>query len=298
MKINKKYLTLSNQETLAYIEEGNPKNKTILLIHGNFSSGAHYLILINRLKEHYHVIAPDMRGFGDSTYHNRIKSLKELGDDLILLMDELKIKSAVIAGWSLGGGVAMEMAAHYPKRIEKLILISSTTHKGYPVYQKDENLQQIIGRPYKSPEDMANDPVHVLPLLHAINSHDYQKMSNAFDAMFTGTPNPKLLDLITTEALKQKNLIDVDWAISNINMSNIQSPYNPGEGTIKNIKCPVFHLWGKRDLWLAPEYMTLDNFKALKENSILKRYDTSHMIFIDDESAIDDIIYFIEGNLK
>lgn len=140
MKINKKYLTLSNQETLAYIEEGNPKNKTILLIHGNFSSGAHYLILINRLKEHYHVIAPDMRGFGDSTYHNRIKSLKELGDDLILLMDELKIKSAVIAGWSLGGGVAMEMAAHYPKRIEKLILISSTTHKGYPVYQKDENL--------------------------------------------------------------------------------------------------------------------------------------------------------------
>src|SRR5690554_611721 len=129
MKIDKKKMKIANGETLAYIEAGDPKNDTLLLVHGNFSSGAHYYRAINNLSPEFHIIAPDMRGFGDSTYNNRISTLKELGDDLILLLDELKIEKAFVLGWSLGGGVVMEMAAHHPKRVEKLVLVASTTHR-------------------------------------------------------------------------------------------------------------------------------------------------------------------------
>lgn len=297
MKIDKKKIKIANGETLAYIEAGDPKNDTLLLVHGNFSSGAHYYRAINNLSPEFHIIAPDMRGFGDSTYNNRISTLKELGDDLILLLDELKIEKAFVLGWSLGGGVVMEMAAHHPKRVEKLVLVASTTHRGYPVFKKDKNMQQILGEVYESPEEMGTDPVQVLPLLNAQKNQDFDAMNQAYNAMFLVQPEEDERKLMVNEALKQVNLIDADWAISNINMSNEPSAYNKGEGTITNIKCPVLHLWGMKDLWLAPEYMTLDNYTALKDQSTIIRYpECGHIIFIDkEEESTKDITKFLKG---
>ena len=296
MKLTKKKIKIANGETLAYIEEGNPENKTLLLVHGNFSSGMHYYRAIKNLSPEFHIIAPDMRGFGDSTYNNRISTLKELGDDLILLLDALKIDKAFVLGWSLGGGVVMEMAAHHPERVEKLVLVASTTHCGYPVFKKDKNMQQILGEVYSSPEEMGTDPVQVLPLLNAQRNQDFDAMSKGYAAMFLVQPEEEEKEMMIKEALKQVNLIDADWAISGINMSNKPSAYNPGEGTINNIKCPVLHLWGMKDLWLAPEYMTLDNYTALKEQSTIIRYpECGHIIFIDkEEESTKDIIKFLK----
>lgn len=288
-------LKLSNGETIAYVEEGNKENKTLLLIHGNFSSSLHHARAIKNLSPHFHVIAPDMRGFGDSTYNTRISTLKELADDLVLLLDALKLEKVFILGWSLGGGVVMEMAAHYPERVEKLILMGSTTHKGYPLYKKDTNLQPIYGEIYSSPEEMGTDPVQVLPLLTAQQTQNYELMDQAFGGMFLIQPESEERKLYIKEALKQKNLIDADWAITSINMSNEASPYNPGENTISQIKAPVLHLWGMNDIWLAPEYMTLDNYMALKDQSTLIRYpNCGHIIFIDQEKQVTkDIIKFL-----
>ena len=296
MKLTKKTIKIANGETLAYIEEGNPKNKTLLLVHGNFSSGMHYYRAIKNLSPEFHIIAPDMRGFGDSSYNNRISTLKELGDDLILLLDALKIDKAFVLGWSLGGGVVMEMAAHHPDRVEKLVLVASTTHRGYPVFKKDKNMQQILGEVYESPEEMGTDPVQVLPLLIAQKNQDFEAMSQAYQAMFLVEPEEEEKEMMIKEALKQVNLIDADWAISTINMSDIPSAYNKGEGTITQIKCPVLHLWGMKDLWLAPEYMTLDNYTALKSQSTIIRYtECGHIIFIDkEEESTKDIIKFLK----
>lgn len=296
MKLTKKTIKIANGETLAYIEEGNPKNKTLLLVHGNFSSGMHYYRAIKNLSPEFHIIAPDMRGFGDSSYNNRISTLKELGDDLILLLDALKIDKAFVLGWSLGGGVVMEMAAHHPDRVEKLVLVASTTHRGYPVFKKDKNMQQILGEVYESPEEMGTDPVQVLPLLTAQKNQDFEAMSQAYQAMFLVEPEEEEKEMMIKEALKQVNLIDADWAISTINMSDKPSAYNKGEGTITQIKCPVLHLWGMKDLWLAPEYMTLDNYTALKSQSTIIRYtECGHIIFIDkEEESTKDIIKFLK----
>lgn len=293
----KKSVVLPNGETLKYIEEGSKDNKTLMLVHGNFSSGLHFMRAIKNLSPHFHIIAPDMRGFGDSTYNTRISSLEELGDDLILLLDELKLKKINLLGWSLGGGVVMEMAAKYPTRVENLILVASTTHKGYPVFKKDENLQPIIGSIYESPEEMGTDPVQVLPLLMAQQTQNYEVMDQAFGAMFMVQPEPKEREIMIKESLKQKNLIDADWAISNINMALEPNAYTAGDGAINNIKCPVLHLWGMNDIWLAPEYMTLDNYTALKPLSTLIRYpDCGHIIFIDkEEESTKDIVKFIKG---
>ena len=86
LKFEKKHIKLSNGETLAYLETSKKDKETVLLVHGNFSSSVHWLRMIKDLKAKYHVLAPDVRGFGDSTYNKRISSFKELADDLALFL--------------------------------------------------------------------------------------------------------------------------------------------------------------------------------------------------------------------
>lgn len=285
----KKLVTLSNGETLAYLEKGTGDN-VLILIHGNLSSSVYYQPLIDRLPSSLRVLAPDLRGFGDSTYHKRVSSLSELAEDVILLMDALKIKKASICGWSLGGGVAMELAALYPKRVKKLILIDSTTHKGYPIFKKDAAFKPILGSAYLSPDEMANDPLQVKPVTDAIAAKNAAFMAYIYDlTIYThNKPSLEANQLYIAETLKQRNLPDVDFALASLNMGEGFNFYTQGNNRIKKITAPVLHFWGTLDK-TVPEYMVQDNIEALKEQSIyIKLEDCGHSPLVDkpDDLAI------------
>lgn len=295
--MEKKKVTLLNGETYAYVESGTG-NKVLILIHGNFSSSLHYTPLFERIPKNIRVIAPDLRGFGDSSYNKRIKTLKELADDLKQFMDQLNVVIADVVGWSLGGGVALEFAAAYPKMVHKLILISSTTHRGYPVFKKDKNGQFLVGQIYSSPEELATDPIQVLPLLMAQKNNDLNTMSYVFGlTVYTvNKPNKEDMLLWMSESLKQKNLVDADWALANLNMSNTSNLYNQGTNNIQNVVCPVLHIWGKQDI-TVPEYMMLENIKALEKNSTSIVYDhCGHSPLTDvPDQLTKDILNFINA---
>src|SRR5690606_11721346 len=106
--------------------------------------------------------------------HKRFKRLKDLADDIKIFLDQLNITKVNIAGWSLGGGVAMEFASHYQDMTNKLILINSTTHRGYPIFKKDSNMMPILTEVYTSPEEMANDPLQVKPVLDALAAGNFE----------------------------------------------------------------------------------------------------------------------------
>lgn len=289
--MEKKLVTLKNQETYAYLEKGHG-DKYLILVHGNFSSGIYYKPLIDRLPENIHVFAPDLRGFGDSSYEKRVSSLKELADDLVMFMDALKIDKADIAGWSLGGGVVMEFAAHYPKRVNKLILINSTTHKGYPVFKKDANNQMKLGEAYSSKEEMAEDPVQVKPLLIALEAKNFAFVKYIYDLTIYTYNKPSDEDnmLYLTDSLKQRNLVDVDWALANLNMGKDFNFYQMGQNTISLIKAPALHIWGSHDK-TVPEFMILDNIKALEEQSTYVKFDQcGHSPLVDKPDELTKVI--------
>lgn len=289
--MEKKLVTLKNQETYAYLEKGHG-DKYLILVHGNFSSGIYYKPLIDRLPENIHVFAPDLRGFGDSSYEKRVSSLKELADDLVMFMDALKIDKADIAGWSLGGGVVMEFAAHYPKRVNKLILINSTTHKGYPVFKKDANNQMKLGEAYSSKEEMAEDPVQVKPLLMALEAKNFAFVKYIYDLTIYTYNKPSDEDnmLYLTDSLKQRNLVDVDWALANLNMGKDFNFYQMGQNTISLIKAPALHIWGSHDK-TVPEFMILDNIKALEEQSTYVKFDQcGHSPLVDKPDELTKVI--------
>lgn len=292
--MKKKTVLLPNGETYSYLEQGSGDN-VLLLIHGNFSSSVHYSPLLERLPKDVRVVAPDLRGYGDSTYYRRINSLDDFADDIEAFMSALDINRAVVVGWSLGGGVALKLAARHQKLVSKLVLINSTTHRGYPVFKKDENGQMLIGQVYSSPEEMGTDPIQVLPLLEAQKNGDEKVIDFIFDqTIYThNKPSKEDNELWVKESLKQRNLIDADWALANLNMSAMHNFYHPGTNDITSVKVPVLHTMGKKDI-IVPEYMILENIKALEEYSTLITYeDCGHSPFVDVPDQITkDILKF------
>jgi pimeloyl-ACP methyl ester carboxylesterase len=74
------------------------------------------------LAEKCQVIAPDMRGFGESDLGDGRHSIADMADDVAALMDHLGIGKAVVGGLSMGGYVSLAFAARHRDRVEALIL--------------------------------------------------------------------------------------------------------------------------------------------------------------------------------
>ncbi|NJL33301.1 MAG: alpha/beta fold hydrolase [Chloroflexaceae bacterium] len=112
--------TMINGIKLHYIDRG--EGQPILLIQrlsaGGCDVGAAALVL----EEHYRVIIPDLRGFGESAVPAGPYLMDTFVDDLIALLDQLEIKRVVVVGLSMGGYIAMALVRRYPLRVHALVL--------------------------------------------------------------------------------------------------------------------------------------------------------------------------------
>ena len=95
----------------------------MIALHGLASSAHWYDIVAQRLQEHGRMIAPDQRGHGQTTQAATGYDWQTLSSDIVGLMDHLGIDKAVVMGHSWGGNVAGNLAARFPQRVEKLVLI-------------------------------------------------------------------------------------------------------------------------------------------------------------------------------
>lgn len=107
------------------------QGKPLLLLHGAFYTiQLNWAELIPELSKTHKVIAIEMQGHGHSPYSERELSITTLASDVAGVMDYLKIDSADVAGYSMGGSVAYQFAIENPKRLRKLVIISSTYKSG------------------------------------------------------------------------------------------------------------------------------------------------------------------------
>ncbi len=103
------------------------KGEPIILLHGAFYTiSMNWGQLIPELSKTRQVIAIEMQGDGHSPYSERKLDIATLASDVEKVMDYLKIDSADVAGYSMGGSVAYQFAVQSPKRLRKLVVISST----------------------------------------------------------------------------------------------------------------------------------------------------------------------------
>lgn len=103
------------------------QGQPIVLLHGAFMTIAgNWGQLIPELSKTRKVIAIEMQDHGHTPYSDRPLSHITLASDVAGVMDYLKIDSADVAGYSMGGAIAYEFAIQNPKRLKKLVIISST----------------------------------------------------------------------------------------------------------------------------------------------------------------------------
>ena len=103
------------------------KGRPLILLHGAFYTiGMNWGQLIPELSKTRKVIAIEMQGHGHTPFSDRKLSITTLANDVEGVMDYLKIDSADVAGFSMGGSVAYQFAVQSPKRLRKLVIISST----------------------------------------------------------------------------------------------------------------------------------------------------------------------------
>ena len=101
------------------------QGKPVLLLHQTPRSWDEYRDVLPILGRKYRAIAMDTIGFGDSYRLKGEASIEVLARGVIQLMDALSIRQASIVGHHTGGVIAVEVAAAYPDRVEKLILSST-----------------------------------------------------------------------------------------------------------------------------------------------------------------------------
>lgn len=114
---------------------GDPDGIPVVLLHGNVSSSRFFAELMEMLPPLWHVLAPDLRGFGDS---QRLpvdagRGVSDFADDLHALFEALGLATEPVhlLGWSLGGGVAMQYAIDRPRQVASLALVAPVSPYGF-----------------------------------------------------------------------------------------------------------------------------------------------------------------------
>ncbi len=200
--------------------EGDP----LLMIHGLFASGETFNELRERIPKGVRAIAPDLPDCGDSTANNAFRPTWDgYARSVIGLADSLKLDRFDLLGHSMGGGISMKVAAAWPDRVRRLVLVDAISLP-YPVPLKGRlPLKPILGE-----------------LLFRMYGRkmfvDYFENDVFFDS--SRMDRDKVLRLFDTFANKRAPALEALRATAN--------PSPVGE-IVEKVSCPTLILWGDKD---------------------------------------------------
>ena len=115
---------ISQRLRLHYVDWGDPDAPPLILIHGGRDHCRNFDWVARDLQDRYHIIAPDLRGHGDSEWSpDGDYMMHAFVYDLAQLIHQLKLAPVTILGHSLGGNIAIRYTGLYPDNVSKLISI-------------------------------------------------------------------------------------------------------------------------------------------------------------------------------
>lgn len=97
----------------------------LVVLHGGLGSTDMFAALAPALAQNRQVIAVDLQGHGRTADVDRPMTFEAMADDVAALLGELGLPQADIMGYSLGGGVALQVAIRHPEVVRKLVLVST-----------------------------------------------------------------------------------------------------------------------------------------------------------------------------
>ncbi len=114
----------SQRLKLHYVDWGNHDKPLLLLVHGGRDHARNWDWIAQHLRHDYHIIAPDLRGHGDSQWSvGGMYAMIDYTLDVAQLLEAVATFPITIIGHSLGGSIALQYTGTYPDRIKKVVAI-------------------------------------------------------------------------------------------------------------------------------------------------------------------------------
>ena len=101
------------------------KGRPLILLHGGLMSGETFGPVLPALANQQQVVVPDLQGHGRTADIDRPIDIRLMADDIAALIDHLGIEKPDVVGYSLGGGVALQIAVRHPEKVRRLVLVSA-----------------------------------------------------------------------------------------------------------------------------------------------------------------------------
>ena len=144
----------------------------LIVLHGAFMSTGAMGEIVTSLAETRQVIAVDLQGHGRTADVDRPLSYEHMADDVAALLRHLEIEKADVFGYSMGGGVSLQLAMRHPTLVRKLVVASasSTSDGVYPeVWAGIEQITPDLfaGTPWKEEYDRVAPNPDAFPTLVA-----------------------------------------------------------------------------------------------------------------------------------
>jgi pimeloyl-ACP methyl ester carboxylesterase len=198
----------SQRLRLHYVDWGNEEAPPLLLIHGGRDHCRNWDWVAQALRQDFHIIAPDLRGHGDSQWMvGGSYGIPEFVYDIAQLLHQTDRLPVTIMAHSLGGMIALQYAGIYPENVVKLISIEGL---GPSPRMIEEHARQ-------SAEEKMTKWVEFLRKLSARSPRRYPSLEEAFQRMQAENPHlsPERARHLTVHGINRNEDGTYSWKFDN-----------------------------------------------------------------------------------
>jgi pimeloyl-ACP methyl ester carboxylesterase len=234
----------SQRLRLHYVDWGNPEAPPLLMLHGGRDHCRNWDWVAERLREDWHIIAPDLRGHGDSAWSpDGNYAVSAFVYDLAQLIHQQKLAPLAIMAHSLGAHIALRYAGIYPDHVTRLVAIEGV----WPPPSK------FLEREAQGIAERMRDWIDRTRALSGRQSRRYDTLEDAFKRMQSENKHlsPAQALHLTQHGVNQNEDGTFSWKFDNY--VRAFAPHDVSQAELEDlwrgITCPVLHVYG-RETWM------------------------------------------------
>lgn len=238
----------SQRLRLHYAEWGDSQARPLLLLHGGRDHCRNWDWVAERLCADWHVIAPDLRGHGDSQWcPSGTYTYDAYLWDLLALVEHLGIDRASIIGHSLGGNIALRFAAAFPERVCQLVCIEG-------LGTSPDEVERTYAAPYS--QRLRENALYRQRLLSRPRQ-GYTTLEQALKHYHKRNPSLTATQArhLVNHGLRQLDDGHYTWKFDDLSRKPSQTCASESEilQLIESVECPVLLPWGGRSFFSLEE---------------------------------------------
>ena len=243
-----------------FLEDGLSKSKHVLFLHGLGASAERWGRVIPIFAKHFHVVAPDIIGFGYSDKPEVSYTIPFFSDFVKGFANALGMWHLNLIGASLGGHIAAEVAITSKNMIEKLVLVT--------------------------PAGIMKESTPVLN--YYIAAAMYPTFENAKKAFEKMAGNPKAVDIVyAKDFVNRMQLPNAKYAFMSSIMGSKAAP--DLSGRLGRIEAPTLIVWGEKDRMIPVRYA--GNFQSkIKSSQLAIIKSSGHTPYFEKPEVFSDIV--------